>query len=97
MIESLNILDPRQCCANCRFNDGMVYTSYPVKYRCTIDNNYYDGLHPCHFEFVPVVRCKDCIHYYDETCLKIYSDGNISEDAIQLRKPDDFCSYGKKE
>lgn len=25
---------------------------------------------------VPVVRCKDCIHYDLGVCLKIYSDGN---------------------
>lgn len=47
---------------------------------------------------VPVVRCKDCVHYYDRdpVCLKIYSDGNVSSDAWQERKPDDFCSYGER-
>lgn len=47
---------------------------------------------------VPVVRCKDCVHWYDreEVCLKIYSDGNVSADAWQDRKPDDFCSYGER-
>lgn len=46
---------------------------------------------------VEVVRCKDCIHWYDreETCLKIYSDGAVSPYAWQFRKPDDFCSYGE--
>ena len=48
---------------------------------------------------VEVVRCKDCIHWYEPegVCLKIYSDGNVSPYAWQDRKPDDFCSYGKKE
>lgn len=47
---------------------------------------------------VPVVRCKDCVHYYERepVCLKIYSDGNVSADAWQERKPDDFCSYGER-
>ena len=47
---------------------------------------------------VEVVRCKDCIHWYEPegVCLKIYSDGNVSPYAWQDRKPDDFCSYGKK-
>ncbi len=47
---------------------------------------------------VPVVRCKDCVHWYDRegVCLKIYSDGNVSADAWQERKPDDFCSYGER-
>ena len=47
---------------------------------------------------VEVVRCKDCIHWYEpeETCLKIYSDGAVSAYAWQCRKPDDFCSYGER-
>ena len=47
---------------------------------------------------VPVVRCKDCVHWYDreEVCLKIYSDGAVSPYAWQYRKPTDFCSYGER-
>ena len=47
---------------------------------------------------VEVIRCKDCIHWYDkeETCLKIYSDGDVSQYAWQLRAPNDFCSYGER-
>lgn len=46
---------------------------------------------------VEVVRCKDCIHWYEQegVCLKIYSDGAVSPYAWQDRNPDDFCSYGK--
>lgn len=43
-----------------------------------------------------VVRCKDCKHYEMGVCLKIYSDGNVHQDAWQRRKPDDFCSYGDR-
>ena len=51
---------------------------------------------------VPVVRCKDCIHWLNEdglddhVCLKIYSDGAVSCYAWQPREPDDFCSYGER-
>lgn len=45
---------------------------------------------------VPVVRCKDCVHYEMEACLKIYEDGAVSSYAWQLRNPDDFCSYGER-
>jgi hypothetical protein len=45
---------------------------------------------------VEVVRCKDCIHYEMGVCLKIYSDGAVSEYAWQERNPDDFCSYGER-
>lgn len=41
-------------CRNCSFNDGLCYTSYPPKYRCTFDNNFYDGDHSCHLELTPV-------------------------------------------
>ena len=45
---------------------------------------------------VPVVRCAKCVHYEMGVCLKIYSDGAVSKYAWQERKPDDFCSYGKR-
>ena len=45
---------------------------------------------------VPVVKCRDCIHYEMGVCLKIYDDGVASSYAWQERKPDDFCSYGKR-
>lgn len=45
---------------------------------------------------VEVVRCRDCIHYFSGACLKIYSDGNVSQDAWQERYEDDFCSYGER-
>ena len=41
----------------------------------------------------PIGRCKDCLHYFQMECLKIYDDGNASKDARQERQPDDFCSY----
>lgn len=45
---------------------------------------------------VPVVRCRDCVHYDFGVCLKIYSDGGVSEYAWQHRNPEDFCSYGER-
>lgn len=47
-------------------------------------------------DVAPVVYCKDCKHYEMGVCLKIYSDGNVSKDAWQRRKPVDFCSYGER-
>lgn len=43
-----------------------------------------------------VVRCKDCMHYDMGVCLKIYSDGNTHPEAWQIRRPEDFCSYGER-
>ena len=41
-------------CANCEHNDGMVYTSTPPKYRCTITNEFHLGGDDCNVEFAPV-------------------------------------------
>ena len=59
-------------CANCSFTDGLCYTSLPPRYRCTFDNNFYDGYHACHLELAPVKHGKwlygteyACSHYVD--------------------------------
>ena len=65
------------------------------------------GTKPVHFsanaidlaptvDAVPVVRCRECVHYEMGVCLKIYDDGVASKYAWQERKPDDFCSYGER-
>lgn len=41
-------------CANCKYNDGLVYTSIPVQYRCTITNEYHTSAYNCDVEFAPV-------------------------------------------
>ena len=51
---------------------------------------------------VPVVRCKDCVHWLNEdgmedhVCLKIYDDAGMNDVAWIERKPDDFCSRGER-
>ena len=37
----VNVFNQRTC-GNYSFNDGLCYTSYPAKYRCTFDNEYYE-------------------------------------------------------
>ena len=34
-------------CANCEYNDGMVYTSLPPQYRCTITDKFHHGDDEC--------------------------------------------------
>lgn len=43
-----------------------------------------------------VIPCRECIHYEQGVCLKIYSDGNVHPEAWQPRRPEDFCSYGER-
>lgn len=48
-------LDPfSMTCANCKYNDGLVYTSIPPQYRCTITNNFHYG-----YEFCELTQNKD--------------------------------------
>ena len=70
-----------------------------------VADTYFDTLIPCvnralddspTVDAVPVVRCRECKHYKTGVCLKIYYDGLASRYAWQERKPDDFCSYGKR-
>ena len=51
----LNVFGERTC-GNCPFNDGQCYTSLPPKFKCTFDNNFYDGMHACHHELKPVIH-----------------------------------------
>ena len=34
-------------CSNCPFNDGLVYTSFPPKYKCTITDEFHLGEYIC--------------------------------------------------
>ena len=43
-------------CAYCEYNDGLVYTSIPPKYKCTITNEFHLGFDDCDVEFAPVRR-----------------------------------------
>lgn len=46
---------------------------------------------------VPVVRCKDCEYYIDGICEKIeYIMDGYYRDTFEIKRPDDFCSYGEK-
>lgn len=72
-------------CGNCSFNDGICYTSYPAKYRCTFDNGYYEGFHPCHFELMPVryakwIHMKDYDSPLDSTWMCSGCEGKVITD-----------------
>lgn len=101
---SIKILDTRHTCQNCRFNDGMAYTSNPVKYKCTFDGEYYEGMHPCHLDLAPVVRCKDCKHCSEYAfgishtptlaCVDVDENGVVK--FAVATTPDHFCAKGER-
>ena len=105
----MNIIDFTNTCSNCRFNDGLVYASNPVKYKCTFDNNYYEGYHSCHLDLVPVTRCKNCDlfltikdgkedeFYKDypwDWCIGLGYDG-LCKSTDKWTANDDYCNYGE--
>ena len=51
-------------CSNCGNNDGMVYTSNPPKWRCTLDGEWHTGAYCCDywceqklFNGIPIENC----------------------------------------
>lgn len=87
----MNILDVQKTCKACRFTDGNVYMSNPPKYKCTFNGEFYDELHTCHLELVPIVRCKDCKRKKPDVFFDLYwCMGKLVEE-------DHFCGYGEKE
>ena len=71
-----------RCCSNCEFNDGFIYTSMPLRYKCTVTNQYHFGNFDCNLEFVPVVRCRDCKRHENGPCANF--------------KDDFYCAWGER-
>lgn len=46
-------------------------------------------------DVVPVIRCKECMHYVQETPYRGYCTDTHS--FGRYWRPDDFCSYGERE
>lgn len=45
---------------------------------------------------VEVVRCKDCKHYRGGVCEQVeYIMDGYYHDTFEVKRPDDFCSYGE--
>lgn len=53
-------------CYECKWLDrSVVLTSNPPKYGCTLGFGSHYADHECEYDFMPIVRCKDCF-YLDE-------------------------------
>lgn len=52
-------------CSNCGHNDGMVYTSNPVKYKCTLTNEWHTSDYKC--------------DSWCEQCLKLFTGTDVSK------------------
>ncbi len=52
-------------CSNCGHNDRMVYTSNPVKYKCTLTNEWHEAGHTC--------------EHWCQQCLQLFTGTDMSE------------------
>ena len=81
-------------CYECKWVDPyVVLTSNPPQYRCTLGFGSHYADHECEYDFMPIVRCKEC------KWGKPYSDKQLKCNALGLgglKFPDDFCSYGER-
>lgn len=48
-----------------------------------------------HADVAPVVRCRDCKHYYFADNRIPQEQRYVCEISGEIWKPDDFCSYGE--
>ena len=72
-------------CANCKYNDRMVYTSIPPKYKCTITNEFHFSLDSCNVEFAPVKHGK----WINGKCSVCEADAPYTEDGFWTKTP--YC------
>ena len=58
--------------------------------------NVNDGYFVDSASVAPVVRCKDCIHYYFADNRIPQEQRYVCEISGEIWKPDSFCSYGER-
>lgn len=81
-------------CYECKWLDrSVVLTSNPPQYGCTLGFGSHYADHECEYDFMPIVRCKDCIHRYQHDsgryfCEMYYGMGDVSDE--------NYCSFGEK-
>jgi len=44
------VIDDKRHCSSCEYNDGNVYTSIPVQYKCKFTNEFHFGTFECDCE-----------------------------------------------
>lgn len=93
-------------CYECKWLDrSVVLTSYPPQYRCTLGFGSHYADHECEYDFMPIVRCKDCRKQGSDDCpmfsrewRTIVRGDECVDDFIfhDLTKPSGFCNYGER-
>lgn len=94
-------------CYECKWLDrSVILTSIPPQYRCTLGFGSHYADHECEYDFMPIVRCKDCTHRHTDDCPMYHEewyeidegDGYFDSDFTvhDYSKDDGFCSCGER-
>ncbi len=81
-------------CYECKWLDrSVVLTSNPPQYGCTLGFGSHYADHECEYDFMPIVRCKDCKHYSVEGETTQFGwCGYWNKPTDEMR----FCSDGER-
>ena len=94
-------------CYECKWLDrSVVLTSIPPQYRCTLGFGSHYVYHECEYDFMPIVRCKDCRWrreekrpmYHEEWFTIDEGDGFADDDYEITDNTEDsgFCHKGER-
>lgn len=66
-------------CYECKWLDrSVVLTSNPPQYGCTLGFGSHYADHECEYDFMPIVRCKECKWYSNQhLCAQLSRFGSI--------------------
>lgn len=82
-------------CYECKWLDrSVIFASNPPQYRCTLGFGSHYADHECEYDFMPIVRCKDCIH--QEHCHETVAHTRHHDGFIEhWSEPIEWCSRGE--
>lgn len=81
-------------CYECKWLDrSVILTSNPPQYGCTLGFGSHYADHECEYDFMPIVRCKDCEYYNKGENEK--ESWEECKRTLKSTTPNDFCSWAK--
>ena len=83
-------------CYECKWLDrSVVLTSNPPQYGCTLGFGSHYADHECKYDFMPIVRCKDCRHANE--CHKSVQYTRNEPNTVTIGySPIEWCSKGER-
>lgn len=86
-------------CYECKWLDrSVILTSIPPQYGCTLGFGSHYADHECEYDFMPIVRCKDCRHAEHRKQMpgQVYCKRDKLSTFCAVHDDDDFCKYGER-